>query len=124
MSKTLRIFLIVLGLGIFILPKQMLSAQKKIECCEQKSAKENCCKKEKPTSCHSEDSQNSSEKKGCGDDCTQFHSCSVHSVMNYLSPDTKTFLHHHFLSQKLAFEYKSSYFSSNFNKIWQPPKIG
>lgn len=124
MSKTLKIFLIVLGLGIFTLPKQMFSAQNKIECCDQKSTKENCCKKEKTTSCHSETSKNKSQKNNCGDDCTQCHSCSVHSVITFLSPEFKNFSTPHFFSPKLSFEYRNSYFSFNFLNIWQPPKIG
>ena len=124
MSKTLKIFLIVLGLGIFTLPKQMLYAQSKMECCDKKAPKDDCCKKEKTTSCHSENSKNNSEKNNCGDDCTQCHSCTVHFVLNYLSSETKNFSTPHFFAQKLIFEYKNSYFSSNFENIWQPPKIG
>ena len=125
MSKTLKIFLIVLGLGIFTLPKQMLYAQSKIECCDQKATKDDCCKTEKTSSsCHSENPKNNSEKNNSGDDCTQCHSCTVHFVLNYLSPESKTFSTPHFFAQKLIFEYKNSYFSSNFKNIWQPPKIG
>lgn len=124
MSKTLKIFLIVLGLGIFTLPKQMLYAKSKIECCDQKAKKDDCCKTEKTSSCHSENPKNNSEKNNCGDDCTQCHSCTVHFVLNYLSPEAKTFSTSRFFAQNLTFEYKNSYFSSNFENIWQPPKIG
>lgn len=124
MSKSLKIFLIILGLGIFTLPKQMLVAQNKTECCDQKSSVDDCCKKEKTTSCHSENSKTNSEKNSCGDDCTQCHSCSVHFVITFLSAEFKNFPKTNFFSQKLNFGYKNSYFSFNFINIWQPPKIG
>ena len=124
MSGTLKIFFIVLGLGIFILPKQMIYAQTTFECCDQKSIKEDCCKTEKTKSCHSDLSKNKSEKDNCGDDCTNCHSCTVHFVMNYLTPEFNSTLKRHFFIQDLNFEYGNSYFSSDIQNIWQPPKIG
>ena len=124
MSKTLKIFFIVFGLSIFILPKQMIYAQSNMECCDQKSKKDDCCKTEKSNSCHSENSPNKSEKNNCGDDCNSCHSCSVHFVLNYLSPELKPTLQQHFFIQDLNFNYGISYFSSNIQNIWQPPKIG
>lgn len=123
MSGTLKIFLIVMGLSIFILPKQMIFAQTKVECCDQKSTKDDCCKTEKTKTCHSENSKTKSDKNNCGDDCTQCHSCSVHFVINFISPESKTFLTQHFHSQRLSFEYRNFYFSSSFQNIWQPPKL-
>ena len=124
MSKTLKIFLIVLGLGIFTLPKQMLYAQSKIECCDQKATKDDCCKKEKTSSsCHSENPKNNSEKNNCGDDCTQCHSCTVQFVLNFISPEISQTSHRHLFSKTLNFNYGISYFSSNIQNIWQPPKI-
>ena len=124
MSRTLKIFFIVLGLSIFILPKQMMYAQSKIECCDQKSTKEDCCKTEKTKSCHTDNSKNSTEKNKCGDDCTQCHSCTVHFVLNYLSPEINPTLQKHLFAKTLNFKYGISYFSSNIQNIWQPPKIG
>ena len=123
MSRTLKIFFMVLGLSIFMLPKQSIYAQSKVEGCDQKSVQEDCCKTENTTSCHSENSKNKSEKGNCGDDCTQCHSCTVHFVINFLSPESKSFLTQRFYSQKLHFEYRMFYFSSSFQNIWQPPKI-
>ncbi|MGA9213541.1 hypothetical protein [Kaistella sp.] len=102
----------------------MIFAQSKIECCDQKSIKEDCCKKEKTKSCHTENSKNKSENNNCGDDCTQCHSCTVHFVMNYLTPEFNSTLQRHFFIQEINFEYGNSYFSSNIQNIWQPPKIG
>lgn len=124
MSRTLKIFFIVLGLGIFILPKQMIYAQTTLECCDQKSTKDNCCKTEKTKSCHSENSKNKSEKNNCGDDCTQCHSCTVHFVLNYLSPEISQTANQHLFAKKLNFNYGISYFSSSIQNIWQPPKLG
>ena len=123
MSRTLKIFFIVLGLSIFILPKQMIFAQSTVECCDQKVVKDDCCKAKKTTSCHSENSTNDSPENHCGDDCNQCNSCTVNCVMNYLSPEFSMNLKHSFFIQKLNFEYGNSYFSSNIKNIWQPPKL-
>ena len=123
MSRSLKILLIVLGLGVFVFPKQIVFSQNKVESCTENTLNE-CCKKEKNASCHSENTKNNSDKNNCGDDCTQCHSCSVYSVMTYLSPESKTFFTEHFFIQKRSFEYGNSYFSFDFQNIWQPPKIG
>ncbi|MDQ0476766.1 hypothetical protein QF004_001279 [Chryseobacterium sp. MDT2-18] len=124
MSRTLKIFFIVLGLSIFILPKQMIYAQTTVQCCDQKPTKEECCKTKKPISCHSENSTDHSQKNKCGDDCNKCHSCTVHFVMNYLSSEFNSNLKKHLFIQDLNFGYGNSYFSSNIQNIWQPPKIG
>ncbi|KEY18126.1 hypothetical protein [Kaistella antarctica] len=123
MSRTLKIFFIVFGLSIFILPKQMVFAQSVIECCDQMSNDE-CCQKEQTQSCHTENSSKESEKNNCTDDCTQCHSCTVHFVMNYLSPEISQTSSQHLFEKTLTFEYGNFYFSSNFQNIWQPPKTG
>ena len=124
MSKTFKIFFIVLGLSIFILPKQLVFAQSAVESCDQMSTKKNCCKTEKTESCHSENSNNKSENNSCGDDCTQCHSCTVHFVLNYLSPEISQTSAQHLFVKALNFNYGISYFSSNIQNIWQPPKLG
>ena len=63
MSRTLKIFFIVLGLSIFILPQQMIYAQSTSECCDQKSTKDHCSTTEKTESCHSDNSNHQSKKK-------------------------------------------------------------
>lgn len=124
MSQTLKIFFIVLGLSIFILPNQMLSAQTIVQCCDQMSAQQECCKTEKTESCHADQSKNKSDENNCADDCTQCHSCSVHFVLNYLSAEIHSPKFHKFSIQKLKFDYETSYFLSTLQNIWQPPKIG
>jgi len=122
MVKSLKIFLIILGLGVFILPKQTVFAQKVEKCCEQKSNKDECCKTEKSKPCHENNSKKSSEKSNCGNDCANCHSCSVNLVLNYLSPEVYTAQKQLFI-KKIAFNYEISFFSSNIQNIWQPPKL-
>ena len=101
----------------------MVFAQSVIECCDQMS-NDDCCQKEQTQSCHTENSSKESEKNNCTDDCTQCHSCTVHFVMNYLSPEISQTSSQHLFEKTLTFEYGNFYFSSNFQNIWQPPKIG
>ncbi|QDP85151.1 hypothetical protein FNJ88_06075 [Chryseobacterium sp. SNU WT5] len=124
MLKTLKIFLIVLGLGIFILPKQMIFAQSVIECGDKMTNTENCCKTEKTESCHTDNSDRKSEKSNCEDDCTQCHFCTVNFVLNFLLPEINENSPDHLFTKTLNFNYGISYFSSSFENIWQPPKIG
>lgn len=124
MSRTLKIFFIVLGLGIFILPKQVVFAQGSIECCDQKNIIEECCDLNQSESCHTENSAEQSTNDNCGDDCNTCHSCTVHFVVNFLSPELNSNLHPHFFIKNFNFKYGNSYFSSTIENIWQPPKIG
>ena len=118
MLRTLKILFIVLGLGIFILPKQLVFAQNTIECCEQESTESDCCNTETPMSCHPENS-----KDDCADDCSNCHSCTVHFVINFLSPETNDSANQQVFALQLNFDYGISYFSSTIQNIWQPPKI-
>ena len=122
MLRKLKILFIVLGLGIFILPKQMVFAQSPTECCDQK-ATDDCCSKEVDTSCHSENQRETSEKD-CGEDCGQCNSCTVHFAMDYLSPVLYNSEVQHLFSSDPDFNYGIDFFSSTFQNIWQPPKIG
>lgn len=120
MFKSLKICLIILGLGVFVLPKQILYAQKTEQCCEQKTNKDDCCKTEDSKPCHPEES----EKKDCKKDCSNCHSCSVSFVLNYISPEIYSPSQKHFFSEKNNFNYEIAFFFSNIHNIWQPPKIG
>ena len=122
MFKTLKIFLLVMSLGIFILPKQMLFAQQTEMCCEQKSQKDDCCNKNKKEQCHDENSKDP-PKNNCGNDCANCHSCSMHFVFNYISPEIYESAEKTFSAIQLNFGYGISFFSSDFHNIWQPPKI-
>ncbi len=102
----------------------MIYAQTVIECSDQKSTKDDCCTNKKSTSCHTETSTDNSTNNNCSDDCTQCHSCTVNFVMNYLSPEISSTDQNHFFLQEINFEYGISYFSSSFQNIWQPPKVG
>ena len=124
MLRTLKIFLIILGLGAFIIPTQTLSAQDaKMECCEKKTAKDTCCTTEKTQPCHSGDASQHSDKNTCGNDCSNCHSCSVNFVLNYDLTEEYHPLEEIFFAHQLKFNHEISFFSSSFHNIWQPPKI-
>ena len=124
MFRTLKIFLIIFGLGVFILPTQTLFAQDaKMECCSKKEKKDDCCKTEKTQSCHSENPSGTSEKNTCSNDCSNCHSCSVNLALNYYLSEDYQPLQKTFFDHQLKFNYEISFFSSSFHNIWQPPKI-
>lgn len=124
MLNTLHLILLILGLGIFIVPKQTMYAQNSITCADQSSKNMDCCKKEKTANCPSDNSKKKPVKDNCSGDCDQCHSCTVQFVMNYFSPTSTTLIAQHLFPQKSLFEYKNFYFSSISENIWQPPKIG
>lgn len=124
MLRTLKIFLIIFGLGVFILPTQTLFAQDaKMECCDKKAERDDCCKSEEKESCHSGSPSQKSEKQNCGNDCSNCHSCSVNFVLNYYRSEEYQPLQKTFFAHQLKFNYEISFISSSFHNIWQPPKI-
>lgn len=122
MLRSLKIFLIILGLGVFTLPKQLVFAQK-VENCSEKSEKKDCCKKESSKSCHSDDPSKNTDSD-CGNDCSKCHTCSVNIFLNYISPDNSASLQKPVFAENLRFSYKISFFFSSIQNIWQPPKLG
>ena len=124
MLKSLKIIVLIIGLGVFILPKQMISAQNIENCCSKSSQNENCCKTEKTEPCHDSSSQNKSEKNSCGNDCSNCNTCSVNVVLNYISPEIYSPLNKNLFAKNNRFNYKISFFPSTIQNIWQPPKLG
>lgn len=123
MFKSLKILLIVLGLGIFILPKQMLFAQQTEICCDQQNTAENCCDNPGQENCHSTDSNKNSKENNCADDCSNCHSCATHFYFNAISPDYFEVERNEMQQISRLFCYGISFFDSELQNIWQPPKI-
>lgn len=123
MFKRLKIFLIILGLGVFILPKQLVSAQGIEQACSHQSSKKECCKSQEDSTCHSKDSKENSDKNKCGDDCNTCNSCTIHCFTNFISSELPSILPQHFFVKKLNFDHEIPYFTSNIQNIWQPPKL-
>ena len=127
MAKKFSIVFMMLALGLFVVPKQMLFGQTAgMSCCQpSKQKKDDCCKtnsKDKP--CHDSKDSNNSEK-GCGDKCTSCTTCHYAAVVFILKTeerkqDTKI----HFTEKQEAFTYITPEISDIFANIWQPPKIG
>ena len=122
MAKKFQIFLMILALGFFVIPKQVFFAQTtQMSCCTSKSEKD-CCtkdtKKEQEKPCHD------SEKNSCND-CTTCHSChagcivfGVDNAANQAEISPSIF------SKKEKFNYCTPEIQETVSKIWQPPKIG
>ena len=90
MAKSFKVFLMILGLAVFTLPKQMAFAQNVEKCCKLKSVKENCCKEKETKPCHKENPSKKSENKSCGNDCASCSSCSMSMVFQTISPEVYT----------------------------------
>ena len=122
MLKSLKIFLIILGLGVFILPGQLLSAQEIEQCCEQ-STSENCCKNDAKKSCHSEKSGKNDHQSGCGKDCGNCQNCIISFVLNFYPAVNKMDAVPTIIGSAKIYPHKFPFFSSLFQNIWQPPKL-
>lgn len=121
MAKSLKIVLMVFALGIFIIPKQMLFAQKtELSCCSKTSSEKNCCKKEHSKPCHDSKSKGNS----CEGNCEKCTSCSFAPVFitsefkNNFTEDCQNII-----SNKVENFYLTPHFSKLSKAIWQPPKI-
>lgn len=122
MAKRFHILILMLCLGIFVIPKQIVGAQTpEISCCEKESSQKDCCKTEKEPKkpCHE------NEKKSCEGNCTNCHSCTVSFVFFGIPPAVKkTILLSFYSRKKEKFTYLTPEFSTSDAAIWQPPKIG
>jgi len=116
MKNIISVFLMILCLGTFIVPKQVFAMQttETEQCCKTKSEKKDCCKNQK---------QNA--ENHCKDNCCSgCHTCS--SCVSFAFVKNQK-IHHKLrkeLSKKTNFIYKSPVFSFYLKEIWQPPKIG
>ncbi|MBW8362410.1 MAG: hypothetical protein K0M56_09530 [Kaistella sp.] len=122
MAKKFQILLLMLCLGIFILPKQIVDAQTpEISCCEKESSQKDCCKTEKEPKkpCHE------NEENSCEGNCTKCHTCTISFVFFGITSGGKTTQLLNFISlKKEKYTYLTPEFSTSDSKIWQPPKIG
>lgn len=124
MLKSLKIFLIILGLGIFILPTQMLSAQTIEKCCSAESENKDCCKTETEKPCHSEQSSKEKGTSSCGNECANCHTCSILLISTSIPAGIYLTEAPAFSHQNVVFSYTIPFFSSKIQNIWQPPKLG
>jgi len=122
-SKSLKIFLIVLGLGIFVLPSQTLFAQETEQCCDASQNQSECCDTQTSKPCHDSSGKKKSDKNNCGNDCSNCHSCVVSMVFTSLSPENVLEDMTGFVSNEPVYPSKVQFFTSLFYPIWQPPKL-
>lgn len=131
MAKHLHIWLLILCLGLFVIPKQYFLGQNVGESCSAVSiTQQDHCKSDikaghksdhKSDSCH-KDGKNKNHCTGNCNNCDICHfSIAVFQVPNHQEmPDLTV----DFKNKKEDFSYVTPEFSSIFSKIWQPPKIG
>lgn len=107
----------ILSLGIFILPKQMISAQQtEMSCCKKESKKEDCCKD------HHQKSDNKSH--GCDDGCCSSCNTCTTFVFNPVLIEEAIISSNKVVDKTSAFRYQEPFISLSLKEIWQPPKIG
>lgn len=123
MAKLVQIWLLVLCLGLFIIPKQYFIAQNSTEsCCAiSLTQKEDHCKLEhKKDNCHKE----GKNKNHCTGNCNNCDICHfslavfrmpiIHEIDLFITDEN---------SKEETSLYITPEISDIFSKIWQPPKI-
>lgn len=122
MAKRLQILLMVFCLGIFIFPKQMISAENtEMSCCKtEKTTKDYCGKSEKSAPCN--DSKNKSHS--CDGNCNNCSSCLFTVVFIGVNVNVAESNVPQIISNKVEKLYLQPNFSKLYKAIWQPPKIG
>lgn len=119
MVGKLHTILLILCMGIFIMPKQLLSTPSNtMECCEKRDSSVQSCHKEKDkTPAHSHEA-------GCtGSCCAACGVCSV-TVSPALAADLfQPPVNKKFTAEAAKTPYTSPFFSFYLKEIWQPPKI-
>ncbi len=121
MSRFLKLFLMILALGIFILPRQVVMAQPAATACTQQMSDDGCCNTDTQSVCHT-DSQDS-KKDTCGDHCSDCGYCPTICFFTYLAPSQSSAQNETFALRALNFGYRRSFITSPDHPIWQPPKI-
>lgn len=117
--KKIQVILMLFCLGIFILPKQLITFQKSEMTCNISSSKNDCCKDTQHNN-----HNNSEKKENCGDDCYSCGTCHTFAVFSYpfLKDNDQDLRKIPVTKEK--FTYVTPDFSDVYSKIWQPPKIG
>lgn len=121
MSRFLKLFLMILALGIFMLPRQVVLAQPAATGCTQQMSDEDCCTTDTESVCHTDSS--GSKKDTCGDHCSDCGYCPTICFFTYLAPSQSPAENETFALRALNFGYKRSFVTSADHAIWQPPKI-
>lgn len=122
MAKKLNIFLIILALGLFITPKQMIFAQTESVCCTKDSGSEDCCPspqeiQEKP--CHDPES-----KEHSCEGCLSCSACHLHlAFFSVPLSGFHTNIPKILPSEKKAFTHITPDILDANSNIWHPPKI-
>lgn len=114
--KKLQVFLMILFLGIFILPKQMISAQQtEMSCCKKESKKEDCCKD------HHQKSGN--KHQSCDDGCCATCNTCTFVYNPVLNKDEIFVLSKKILERSSIFSYQEPFISSSLKKFGNRPRL-
>lgn len=107
----------MLCLVVLLLPTQNIMSQDRDEM--------DCCKTEQSNHCCDTDpiKENNQHQKECTDCCASSHTCAscyIFLFKNYLQEETTQL---NFVQKTPNFTYKTPFFESLEDTIWQPPKI-
>lgn len=122
MLRSLKIFLMILGLGSFIFPQQMLAVQTPQECCIESSTACTDHSTNEEEGCHS--GKTSDSENDCKSGCDACYACMAQYIPVILSTTFDNPQAVFYYGDKSTFKYSVSYFSNSIQNIWQPPKIG
>lgn len=119
MKAKLQFLMLILCMGLFIVPKQLLSAPSQtMECCQQHKSSTKTCHNDKNTS------SKPGKDAGCAGNCCTFCGiCSVSATPAMASEPFGGPVKRKFVSNAAKTPYKSAFFSIHLMDIWQPPKI-
>jgi hypothetical protein len=123
MAKQVQIWLLVLCLGLFIVPKQyFLPTAGLNSCCSVSVSKKDKCKTEhEKDDCH----KDHNNKNHCTGNCNNCDICHFAMTVFHLPKLNDTPSESFDLQvKKERFSYITPEISDIFSKIWQPPKIG
>mgnify|MGYP003399036321 FL=1 len=112
----IHFFNITLCLVILLLPMQNIVAQDmgEMDCCKTEQSKD-CCDSNSTTE--------NNHKKECKDCCTTAHTCASCFVFVFKNTSTEVISEVKLKEKTQNFTYKTPFFESLEDSIWQPPKI-
>lgn len=120
MIKTLKVFLLVFSLGIFLIPQNSYFEKDMDSCCSTEASLVHDCSNDQ----HEDSKKGNSNEENCGDHCKFCGTCHPFAALYFFQSPEFTDDFPRMQHRKAKFTYITPEFSNIYSKVWQPPKIG
>lgn len=118
MIKNVKVFFVILCLGIFLIPKNFYAEATEACCSSELITAADCC-----SDTHGSSKNSEGKNDHCSDSCNACGTCHSFTVFAFFITEQDEEAPIFFVA-KDHFNYVTPEISDTYTKIWQPPKIG